>query len=72
MPLTKNAVDRPAIQTIELTSKRFKLASVISGAFFIFGLLFLASGSPGFVAFFWTISILALIYARVGAWWYNR
>jgi len=36
------------------------------------GFVAVANDSPGLGFFFLAIGLLAVIYGRVGAWWYNR
>lgn len=69
---TKGPLRSAPIQTIEATSKPFKLATLLGSLSIILGFIFVAneSAAGGFV--FLLIGLAAVVYGRMGAWWYNR
>lgn len=71
---------KPQVTTIERTSKRYKVASVLAQVLLVAGIMTTLSGTPG--GWRWmlfvvgpTLIVLAFcsaLYARIGAWWNNR
>lgn len=69
------------IQTIQLTSKRWKAIKVAAVILFIIGLIVVSQGhahnngqnaTTGIGIFLIFISIIAFFVAKFGAWWHNR
>lgn len=58
-------------QTIEQTSKRWKVAVLVSVAIMVFGIVVGVAGAviPGTV--FFVIGFIVAIAARFGSWWEN-
>src|SRR5690349_5041831 len=69
---TRGPFGSAPIQTIEATSKPFKLATVAGGIGIVLGFVFMANRSEGLAFIFLAGGLLAVVYGRVGAWWHNR
>src|SRR5256885_15542682 len=69
---TRGPLGSAPIQTIEATSKPFKLATVLGSVSIIVGLIFVANDSAVGGFLFLLIGLAAVVYGRMGAWWYNR
>jgi hypothetical protein len=64
------------IQTVELTSKRWKLYQVLGGGAVGVGILVMINFDGDAAAFLavalWFLGVSAYVIGRIGAWWYNR
>lgn len=61
----------PKVQTIELTSKKYKGIQLVSIFGLIIGIIGVISSHHGVFGIIIFLSIIAYIYSRIGAWWHH-
>jgi len=71
-PIKQN--DEQKIQTVQLTSKKWKSTKLISVLVIIVGLIILVSGKNliGVGIFLMFLGFIGLFVGKIGAWWTNR